>query len=88
MEPVSYTQLRQNLAQHLESVGQSGAPLIITRQGGKKSLVLMPLEEFEGWQETVHLLNSPANAVRLMESIRQVAEGNVVHKTMDDLDRA
>ena len=36
---------------------------------------MMSLEEFEGWQETVHLLSSPRNAEGLLRSIREIEEG-------------
>jgi antitoxin YefM len=88
MEPVSYSEFRQNLAQHLDAVTESGAPLVITRQGGKKPLVLMPLSEFEGWQETVHLLSSPANAARLLRSIKDVEAGNFVDHAALDIEAA
>ncbi len=79
MEPVSYSEFRQNLAHHLDVVTESREPLIITRQGGKEPLVLMPLIEFEGWQETVHVLKSPANATALYRSMKQAADGNFVN---------
>jgi len=78
MEPVSFTEFRQNLAKHLDAVSESGAPLVITRQGGKMPLVVMPLQEFEGWQETVHLLSSPANAIALLRSIKEANAGAFV----------
>jgi antitoxin YefM len=78
MGPVSYSELRQRLATHLDAVSDSGAPLVITRQGGKPPLVLMPLSEFEGWQETAHLLKSPANAARLLRSIRDAEDGKLL----------
>lgn len=31
--------------------------------------------EFDGWQETVHLLRSPANARHLLRSIRSAEAG-------------
>ncbi len=77
MEPVSFTEFRQNLARHLDAVAESGQNLVVTRQG-KASVVVMTLEEFEGWQETVHLLSSPANAVRLLRSVQDADEGKFV----------
>jgi antitoxin YefM len=32
-------------------------------------------DEFAGWQETVHLLSNPANAERLLRSIRAADAG-------------
>jgi len=79
MEPVSYSEFRQNLAHYLDVVTASREPLVINRQGGKEPLVLMPLVEFEGWQETVHVLKSPANAAALYRSMQQAADGNFIN---------
>jgi antitoxin YefM len=38
--------------------------------------------EFVGWQETMHLLSSPRNAARLMESIRQAKAGRSREKVL------
>ncbi len=45
---------------------ESDTPLLVTRQGGKGNMVMIAESKFEGWQETVHLLRSPANAARLL----------------------
>ena len=75
MAQVSFTELRQKMAAYFDQVSTNREPLVVTRQGGKGNLVLLPEEEFAGWQETVHLLNSPKNARRLMASIRQAKAG-------------
>jgi antitoxin YefM len=36
---------------------------------------MMALEEYEALQETAHLLSSPANAARLMESLKELKAG-------------
>ena len=77
MTHITYSELRQNLARYLEEATDSRAPIVVTRQGGKEPVVLMALSEFEGWQETVHLLSSPANAAILLESIGQLEAGLV-----------
>jgi antitoxin YefM len=77
MTHISYSELRQNLARYLDETIASRAPIVVTRQGGKEPVVFMPLQEFEGWQETVHLLSSPRNAEHLLESIRQAEAGQV-----------
>lgn len=75
MSQVSYTDLRQNLARYLDEAVTSRAPILVTRQGGKGNVVLLSEEEFAGWQETVHLLRSPANAKRLLASTGAADEG-------------
>ena len=74
---VSYTELRENLARYMDEAVESRAPIVVTRQGGKGAVVMMSLEEFEGWQETVHLLSSPRNAEILLRSINDANEGRV-----------
>ncbi len=74
---VTYTDLRANLARYMDEAVEGRAPLVVTRQGGRGNVVMMSEEEFEGWRETVHLLNSPRNAARLMKSIKQARSGAV-----------
>lgn len=75
MGHVSFTDLRANLARYMDETVEGRAPLFVTRQGGKGNVVIMSADEFEGWQETVHLLRSPANATRLIRSIRSANAG-------------
>ena len=81
MEHVSYTELRQNLKKHLDSVCDNRAPLVVTRQHGE-AVVVLSLAEYESLEETLHLLRDPANAERLLRSIKQAGEGTLVeHET-------
>ena len=68
MAHVSYTQFRNNLASYMDEVCDGRAPLVVTRQNAR-SVVLMSEEDYDGLMETVHLLNSPANAERLLRAI-------------------
>jgi antitoxin YefM len=76
MTQVSYSDLRQNLARYMDQAVESRAPILVTRQGGKGNVVILSEEEFEGWQETVHLMRSPANAKRLLRSIASADAGS------------
>jgi antitoxin YefM len=60
----------------MEKVCNSHAPLLVTRQNAR-SVVIVSEEDYEGLMETVHLLRSPANAVRLLQSIRQAESGEL-----------
>lgn len=75
MSHISYTELRQNLARYLDEAVESRAPIVVTRQGGRGNVVMLSEAEFAGWQETVHLLSNPANADRLLRSIRAATAG-------------
>jgi antitoxin YefM len=74
---VSYTELRQNLKKHLDAVCRSRAPLVVTRQNGG-SVVVLSLEEYESLEATLHLLRSPANAERLLRSVKDAEAGKLV----------
>lgn len=74
MARATYAEFRRNLAGYMDEVVASRTPLVVTRRG-RANVVVLSEEEFAGWQETVHLLRSPANAVRLMESVAQADSG-------------
>jgi antitoxin YefM len=75
MSHITYRELRQNLARYLDEAVESRAPIVVTRQGGKGNVVMLSEDEFAGWQETVHLLSNPANAERLLRSVRAADAG-------------
>ncbi|HXA26578.1 MAG TPA: type II toxin-antitoxin system prevent-host-death family antitoxin [Acetobacteraceae bacterium] len=75
MSHITYSELRQNLARYLDEAVESRAPIVVTRQGGKGNVVMLSEDEFAGWQETVHLLSNPANAERLLRSVRAADAG-------------
>ena len=79
MSHVSYTELRTNLAKYMEEVCDSRAPLHITRQNAR-TVVMVSEEEYEGMIETLHLLRSPANAVRLRRSIEAAHAGKLTER--------
>jgi antitoxin YefM len=76
MAHVSYTELRNNLSDLMDEVCDSRAPLLVTRQNAR-SVVMVSEDEYEGLMETVHLLRSPANTRRLLESIAEANSGKL-----------
>jgi antitoxin YefM len=78
MAHVTYTDLRQNLARYMDKAVDDRVPILVTRQGGKGNVVILSEEEFEGWKETVQLLSNPANAQRLLDSVREAEAGLTV----------
>jgi antitoxin YefM len=79
MAHVSYSELRNNLASYMDEVCNNRAPLFVTRQNAR-SVVLMSEDDYEGLIETVHLLKSPANAARLLRSIKDADEGKLTER--------
>ena len=86
MTAITYTAARENLASTMDRVCQDHDPVIITRNRDQ-AVVMLSLEDYESLQETAHLLRSPANAKRLLESIDSLNAGKGVSKSMDELNR-
>jgi antitoxin YefM len=80
---VSYTELRRNLKKHLDSVCESRAPLVVTRQNGAP-VVVLSLAEYESLEETLHLIRDPINAERLLRSIEEAEAGRLVEHNVDE----
>lgn len=74
MKAITYTAARENLASTMDQVCSDRAPVIITRNRDQ-SVVMLSLEEFEALEETAHLLRSPVNAKRLMDSVSSLEAG-------------
>ncbi|WP_307267270.1 type II toxin-antitoxin system Phd/YefM family antitoxin [Labrys wisconsinensis] len=74
MRTASYSELRRNLAALIDRVNGDHEPLLIIRDRGKPAAVLISLKDFASCEETHHLLKSPRNAERLLESIVELEQ--------------
>lgn len=83
MITVSYHDLRDNLRECLDQVHERRAPMLVTRPDGRSS-VIVDKAEWDGLMETVHLLNSPNNAARLLRSIRSADAQEATERDLDD----
>jgi antitoxin YefM len=81
MDAISYTAIRKNLAKTMDRVCKDHAPVIITRQNAGP-VVMLSLEDFEGYEETFYLLKSPANAIRLKKAIADDKAGKLSKKEL------
>jgi antitoxin YefM len=59
-------------------------PIVVTRRGGKGNGVILSDAEFDGWQETLHLMGNPSYAMRLLESVREAEAGLTVERELVD----
>ncbi len=85
MKHTSSTELRANLSAMMDKVNDDHEPLLVTRSGGKPVIVLS-LDDYEAMDETAYLTASPANAKALREAIARVERGEMVTKTMAELE--
>lgn len=76
MRTIMFSKAREELAGLLDTVAKDRAPVEIVRRD-KPSAILIDKDEYEGLMETLHLLSSPANAERLMQSVSEIDHGNV-----------
>ena len=74
MNAITYTEARSKLTSVMDKVCVDHDPVLITR-GSKNAVVMISLDDFESWEETMYLLKSPANAERLRESVARVDKG-------------
>jgi len=74
MDTITYSTARTRLASTMKKVCEDHEPVIITRQKGE-SVVMLSLEDFKAFEETVYLLRVPENARRLLESIAELERG-------------
>jgi antitoxin YefM len=84
MTTISYTEAREQLATVWDRSVATREPVVISRRG-TESVVLLPLDEWEGMQETVHLMRSPANARRLLAALHRCEVGEGESMTPDQL---
>ena len=82
MNAISYTAARENLAATMDKVCADHSPVIITRNRDQ-SVVMLSLEDYDSLEETAYLMRSPANAMRLLESIRALEAGKGVVREID-----
>jgi antitoxin YefM len=83
MRVVKFSEARDNLKRVIDQVVDDADIAVISRRDAPDA-VLMSLETYNGWIETVHLMKTPANAAHLMKSIRQLRSGKAKERALVD----
>ncbi|MDP1613936.1 MAG: type II toxin-antitoxin system prevent-host-death family antitoxin [Sulfuritalea sp.] len=83
MRVVSFSEARNNLKQVIDEVVGDLDVTVISRRDAPDAVV-MSLETYNSWLETVHLLGTPANAAHLAKSIKQLRSGKVRERSLID----
>ncbi len=76
MRSISFSEARRRLKELIDQVVDDADVAVITRRDAPDAVV-MSLETFNSWQETVHLLKTQANAAHLAKSIGQLRAGKL-----------
>ncbi len=81
MRAITYTSARNNLASTMKKVCDDHDPIIVTRKNNE-AVILMSLEDYESLTETAYLMQSPKNAKRLINSIKELNDGKGQEREM------
>lgn len=83
MIATNYSQVRDNLKCYMDKVTDDYEPVIITRKNDK-NVVMISEEAYNNMLENMHLMGNKANYDWLMESKRQLENGNVrIHEILE-----
>ena len=83
MNAVPAAQAAKNLELLIEKIIEDAEPTILLNDKGAKA-VLMSLEEFNSWKETLYLLSNPANAKHLCRSLEEAEAGRTAERELVD----
>lgn len=78
---VTASEARNNFFAILKEVEIPGVSVVIT-YGGHPKGVLMSVDEFEGWMETLDIMSNPKEAAAIAAGMREKERGEVV--TLDE----
>ncbi|MFZ1514084.1 MAG: type II toxin-antitoxin system prevent-host-death family antitoxin [Saprospiraceae bacterium] len=76
MEVINYSILRNNLKEVLDRVSEDKETYIINR--GSSNAVIISLDEYNSWKETMYLMESESNRKRLEEAIEREKKGEFI----------
>ena len=81
MNAITLTEAKQNLERVIDRVLADAEPTILSTDNGEQ-IVLLSLDEFNSWKETLYLLSSTANAAHLKKSLDQARAGSIEEKEL------
>ena len=81
MQAITLKSAKRNLPQLVQQVlADAEARIVVTDEG--QQVVVMPLDEFNSWKETLYLLSNPANAAHLRHSMAEAAAGQTEQREL------
>lgn len=83
MKIVSFSDARNNLRAVIDQVVDDADVTVIARRDAPDA-VIMSFDYYSSLMETVHLLNSPANAAHLAKSLAQARSGQAQQRDLTD----
>ncbi len=83
MDAITINQAKQNIEGLIEQVIADAEPTIICNDNGQKAVILS-LDEYNSWQETMYLLSNPANVEHLRRSTQEDLSGLLTERKLDE----
>jgi antitoxin YefM len=83
MNAVTFEEAKLKLGQVLDQVIADAEPTIVITESGDR-VVVVPLDQYKSWQETLYLLSNPANAEHLRRSIAEAEAGDSQERKLLD----
>jgi len=83
MTAITLNDAKENLERIIDRVINDDEPAILCTDSGQQ-VVLLSLDEFNSWKETIYLLSNPANAAHLRDSIEEARAGQIQEKELID----
>ncbi len=71
MQAMTLNEASQDLAGLMDRVNDNHEPLVMTHEC-HKPVIIMSLDDFNGWQETAYLTRSSANAKDLLDAVEEI----------------
>lgn len=78
---MTITEARKNLYAVVDEAEHPGVAVAITHNGTPK-VVVMSFEEYEGWQETMEIMNDADLDKELVEAMKEMKAGNLHKNTV------
>lgn len=81
MNAMTVQEAERDLAGLVARVVADAEPTIVISDNGEQ-VVMVSLDEYNSWKETLYLLSSPANATHLRKSIAEAKAGQKYNREM------
>ena len=84
MITITYSAARKELAKTIKNVLDNREPITISKK--EEKVIMLPLEDWNAWQETFTILSNPHMAQKLEQGIEEFNNNrNIIRKPQDDL---
>ncbi|MGD9890960.1 MAG: type II toxin-antitoxin system Phd/YefM family antitoxin [Dehalococcoidia bacterium] len=81
MRAITSAEAKEDLDRLIAQVIADAEPAVVITDAGQQ-VVVLPIDEFNSWQETRYLLVNPSNAEHLRKSIAEAQAGTVEEREL------